>query len=142
MSQNKVLQQKSNINLGYIENKGQWNKKVTFLTCVKNINAWVLNNGGILVDFYKVIPNKKSSTFDYKFNETKSNDSLIGHRFFFNWLNGNKDLIFKGFNKHPEYYNYLIGKDVAKNASNVGLYDELTAENLYQGIDIKYYHPR
>ncbi len=141
-SQNKALIQSSTTSLSFIENKGQWDNKVNYLTQIKNINAWVLNNGGMVLDFYKIISDNKSNKLNYKFSEVKIKDSLIGHRIYFNWVNGNKNLVFKPSNKHPEYYNYLIGKDVTKHANNVGLYDDLIAENIYQGIDIKYYHSK
>jgi hypothetical protein len=41
--------------------------------------------------------------------------------------------------KQAGYYNYLIGNDPSKHASNVGLYKEAVVKNVYNGIDLRYY---
>jgi hypothetical protein len=41
--------------------------------------------------------------------------------------------------KQAGYYNYLIGNDPSKHASNVGLYKEALVKNVYNGIDLRYY---
>ena len=141
IAQNKVLSTAlSKSNLAYIENKGQWDEKAKFLTRINGADAWVLNDGGILLDFYKITPSTIINKSNHKIDNSKKDDTIKGHRIYFKWINGNDKLVFKKLKKHKTYYNYLIGTDVSKHTSNVGLFEELTADNLYNGIDIKYYH--
>jgi hypothetical protein len=37
------------------------------------------------------------------------------------------------------YYNYFIGNDKSKHATNCGLYKEVVVKDLYKGIDVRYY---
>lgn len=139
LSQSKASIQNPNTSLAYIENKGQWNNNVTCLARAKNIDNWILSDGGILLDFYKIIKSKSDNKPSFKLTESTKFDSINGHRIHLNWLKSNTNLVFYKTKKHTEYYNYLVGKDISKHASNVALYDELYAKNLYQGIDIRYY---
>lgn len=122
----------------FIENKGQWDKNVSYLTKGKNNEIWLLDNGNLLFNFFKLIKKQKVNqhSFEKNFDDV---DSIKGHRVILDWINGNKKLSFKKFKKQSTYFNYLIGNNSEKYAAEVGLYEELVGENLYNGIDIRYY---
>ena len=126
----------------YIENKGQWDTKVSFLTRSDGIDGWVLNDGGMLLDFYKI--EKSKTKTDSKFNkepEEQFNGAIKkGHRISIKWANKNTSLDFEKNDKQDCYYNYLIGNVTSKHASNVSLFGQITGKNLYNGIDLSYYH--
>jgi hypothetical protein len=124
----------------FIENKGQWPAEVLYLARIGGLDAWITRNG-VLYDFYRlqevqgsakteeVLPNK----FEHK-DFTKT-----GHRVLYK-LQGNNSLVnTEGKEKQAGYYNYLIGNDPGKHASNVGLYKEALLKDVYHGIDLRYY---
>lgn len=122
----------------FIENKGQWDKNVSYLTREKKQNTWLLGNGNLLLDFFKLtqFENKKQI---YNENNKNINDSIKGHRVMLDWINGSEKLIFTKINKQQAYYNYLIGNNSKKYATEVNLYEEIVGKDLYNGIDIRYY---
>jgi hypothetical protein len=65
--------------------------------------------------------------------------TLLGHRVLMKLQNHNANPLPQGKQKQEGYYNYLIGNDPSKHASNVGLYKEAVVKNVYNGIDLRYY---
>lgn len=122
----------------FIENKGQWDKKVSFLMRKQNNETWLLDNGNLQFNFFKLIQKPKVDQLSFGKN-VDDIDSIKGHRIILNWINGNKNLSFKKNKKQTTYFNYFIGNSSEKHATEVGLYEELVGENLYNGIDIRYY---
>lgn len=124
----------------FIENKGQWPDEVLYLTRIGSLDAWICKNG-VLYDFYKLeevsgsVKTEKASP-----NKFEQKDyTRTGHKVWYK-LQGNNTLIHTdGKEKQTGYYNYLIGNDPGKHASNVGLYKEVLVKNVYNGIDIRYY---
>ncbi len=116
---------------------GQWDKGASYLNRGKKQNIWLLGNGNLLLDFFTL------TSFDLKkqnYNENNNViDSIKGHRVILDWVNGNQKLSFIKLKKQQTYYNYLIGNDYTKHVTNVNLYEELVGQNLYKGIDIRYY---
>jgi len=124
----------------YIENKRQWDNKALFLNRKEDLDSWVLTNGNLLLDFYKI---KNKESLDLGVNKDPENQykNTIkkGHRISFQWLNANVALNFEKSEKQDSYNNYLLGNDTSKHASHVGLYGQVKGLSLYKGIDIKYY---
>lgn len=125
-------------NVFFIENKGQWDKHVSFFSREKKQYTWLLGNGNLLLDFFKLtkFENKKQI---YNENNKYINDSIKGHRVLLDWIHGSEKLIFTKINKQQAYYNYLIGNNSEKYATEVNLYEEIVGKDLYKGIDIRYY---
>ena len=109
-------------NFYFIENKGQWQQEVKFLFKSKNYYAWI-TDFGIVYDY-----------FDFsEINEICGN--VIKMRF----NNVNSDVTFIAKEESETYYNYFIGNDRTKWATNVKMYKEIIIKNIYDGIDIRYY---
>lgn len=122
----------------FIENNGQWHQNVSYLNRAYNQDAWILKNGCLLLNFYKITQKsqKKTQTLVSSIEEV---DSIKGHRVLLNWISTNEKLIFHKSKKQQTYYNYFIGNNPKNYATKVALYEELIGENLYPGIDVRYY---
>ncbi|GIV30602.1 MAG: hypothetical protein KatS3mg028_1668 [Bacteroidia bacterium] len=131
--------------LFFIENKGQWHSDVLYLCRMGGLDAWITKYG-VNYTFYKI--EKKPDTGIEKIGpipkgkfdqDDLENTILLGHRVLIKLKNHNPDPQPEGRQKKAGYYNYFIGNDPAKHATNVGLYKEVLIRNVYDGIDIRYY---
>lgn len=118
----------------FIENKGQWEDHVFFMNNVEGGNMWV-EQGRVLFQLqdYSMLQkahfsNKKTEgdlTFKEKLIELKFVDALEVTQ-----------VEKSGATAH--YYNYFLGNDESKWASEVRGYEEFTLKELYDGIDIRF----
>ncbi len=122
----------------FIENKGQWPKEVLFLAKTGGMNAWITKSG-VVYDFYKL--EKRTTTrskkpFDrFDVSETHRYGYMVKAVL----VNTKAHSIIEPLEKLQTYYNYFIGNDPLKWASHVPLYKEVKIQEIYDGIDIKYY---
>jgi hypothetical protein len=125
----------------FIENKGQWDSDVLFLTRMGGLDVWITKYG-VNYTFFKIEKNpntKESERLPSKFDNDLEDATLLGHRVLLKLQNHQPNPKAEGKIKQPGYYNYLIGNDPNKHASNVGLYREAIVKNVYNGIDLRYY---
>jgi hypothetical protein len=124
----------------FIENKGQWPAEVLYATRIGGLDAWITKNG-VLYDFYKLeeIQNlaKTEEALPGKFKQ--KDYTMTGHRIRYKLQGNNTNVMTEGKEKQAGYYNYLIGNDLRKHASGVGLFREALIKNVYNGIDVHYY---
>lgn len=127
----------------FIENKGQWDADVLYLTKIGGLDAWITKKG-INYTFYQLeeVKEEEESTkleviIHDKFDQKDYN--IIGHRVLMNLIGNNTNVSPEGKQKQEGYYNYLIGNDESQHASNVGLYREAVVKDVYTGIDMRYY---
>lgn len=119
----------------FIENKGQWNSDVLFLCRMGGLDAWITKYG-VNYTFYEI--KREPFVFDYDVKD-ETNEVISGQRVLFQFLGANNYPTAEGTKKLPAYYNYLIGDNHEKYATQVGLYKEVFVKNIYEGIDLKYY---
>ncbi|HRS02215.1 MAG TPA: SBBP repeat-containing protein [Bacteroidota bacterium] len=132
----KVEQPKSQF---FIENKGQWDNQVQYLARLNGLNLWVTNSG-VVYDYFQV---KVDNNVILKTGEPNPNfgiNKIWGHVISSTFLNINEHFTTQVFNKNQAYYNYFIGNDPKKWASFVPLYGSVQLNNIYNGIDVKYYY--
>ena len=120
------------IHHAFIENKGQWDNQILFKSKFDGGNLWIQQN-----------------KFLFHFQDySEINDAHIGKRkienpqfkqavVHLNFLNSNKVERITKVNPTESYYNFFIGNDSAKWASNVKGYTEAVLSNFYDGIDLK-----
>ena len=118
----------------FIKNNGQFNKNVVYKLTV--------NAGEIFFERNKITYNlfQKDHLNDIKHLKISDNKELKGHAYQINFVNSmlsNKSPY--GLKKHSAYSNYFLGNDTSKWQSHVPSFEQLHYENLYQGIDLKYY---
>ncbi|MFH1052525.1 MAG: T9SS type A sorting domain-containing protein [bacterium] len=128
----------------FIENKGQWDSNIRFLAKVDGMNAWITNEG-IYYDFFVIEEKKIDDIKKEKFiSDTYSpinenHKTQRGHVVKMNLVGQNQVIRYKGLKKLETYYNYFLTGDSTKWASYVPLYKEVIIEDIYSGIDVKYY---
>ncbi|MEO7923846.1 MAG: SBBP repeat-containing protein [Chitinophagaceae bacterium] len=129
----------------FIENKGQWPSEVLFMTRINGLDAWITKNG-IVYDFYKMRKRNNTQTEKQniqvpgKFDPANQGESeRYGQVMRMTLQNANPTPSSEGIEKSVAYYNYFLGNDLSKWASNVALYKEALVKNVYIGIDARYY---
>ena len=111
----------------FVENKGQWDKEVRYLSSSPGANTWITDKG-IVYDVFNYEKGTDSNTVIKKGHVVKMQFA------------GCNNAAFSGFEKLETYYNYFIGNDKSKWQSYVPLYKKALARNVYDGIDIRYYY--
>jgi hypothetical protein len=125
----------------FIENKGQWHSDVLYLTRMGGLDVWITKYG-VNYTFYKMEKNPNAKQAEHlpgKFDHEMEDATLLGHRVLMKLQDHRANPLPQGKQKQEGYYNYLIGNDPSKHASNVGLYKEAVVKNVYTGIDLRYY---
>ncbi len=129
--------QKENLKNFFIENKGQWPENVLFLTHIGGLDAWITEQG-VLFDFFKFEKSSANSTIETISEIQDLTLNRNGHIIKWNFFEGNIPIA-KGQQKKREYYNYFLGNESKKWASHIALYEEVLIEDIYNGIDVRYY---
>jgi hypothetical protein len=127
----------------FIENKGQWDREVLYMTKMGGLNTWITRHG-IVYDFYKIndAAISKGNNKDTFFNNSDKKPILkefYGQVIKIELQKANVNPETEGSDKSKAYYNYMIGNDKTKWASNVGLYKDVRVKSIYSGIDLRYY---
>lgn len=123
---------------GFIQNNGQWNSDVLFLARTKGMNAWITKQG-IRYDFHTVTYKPSSKLPTLLSNENSKHEGRVrGSVIDMKCVGSNVS------NDNPNglqktYYNYIIGQDKSKWASNVPVYNEIIRKEVYNGIDERLY---
>lgn len=149
--------------LEFVENKGQWDKKILYLANT-GIGSVALQADGYRVllhneeDLEKLNPHprahqhtttattavKKSAVGDPSKGGDGGSGStgdlvLRGHAYQVKFLNANPNAQVIPDKVQATYNNYIIGNDSSKWASNCKIYQAVTFKNIYPNIDIRYY---
>lgn len=121
----------------FIENKGQWQEDVLFLSQTKGMDVWLTSNG-IIYDFYQSTPVANQQTAllpDQRTSEYSRAGQVIRWEF-----NGERvESTAEGKGQKASYYNYFKGNNPSEWATNVRLYEEVMIENVFNEIDLHYY---
>lgn len=118
---------------GLTENKGQWPEKVLFQSRTQQHTIWVQQHG-FLFDIRDYSALKKAHTNPAaEITNTDSKQTVIAAHF----VGSNEITEIDKFHQSKQYYNYFIGIDQRKWASEVYSYNEVTMAGFYPGIDLK-----
>ncbi|MCX7769429.1 MAG: hypothetical protein N2110_10495, partial [Flavobacteriales bacterium] len=128
----------------FIENKGQWPQEVLYLARLGGLDAWITRTG-VVYDFYQMKEKEGAQAnaerpLPQKFE--KKDYSLHGHVVRLNHTGAGAAASGQGQRKQQGYYNYFLGNDPSKWASEVGLYQEAVVKDLYPGIDLRWYYDK
>lgn len=120
----------------FIENKGQWPNHVLYASDVKGGKIFVEHNS-LKYHFFDL------SAIEQAHNEGKvflPNDVRIkGHVYEVQFLGCNEVTSIKAFDRQQTYYNYFLGQDESKWAGNCHAFSKIERQDLYNGIDFKFY---
>jgi gliding motility-associated-like protein len=116
------------------ENKGQWPEKVLFGTEILNTKFYV-NKNSFNYCIYK--PEEYIKMFGRHKREEKP-PVVHGHNYEVEFVNADLSKSTKS-QEQSEYYNYFLGKDKSKWASNVKAFGNVLFNEIYKGVDLKLY---
>lgn len=125
--------------LTFTENKGQWEEQIAYKANIPAGNLYLENNK-LTYLFYSETDMAKIDEIHHGTIKTPSaQDSAIhAHAFEVAFLNAQTPS-FQHKGKQPNYDNYFIGNNPEKWANHVYKYEEVNYQNLYKGIDLKFY---
>jgi gliding motility-associated-like protein len=123
-----------NSDLKFIENKKQWESNILFKADVPNGMAFFEKNKIT----YSFINEQDASKFHHPHITAKIGDTIRYHAFNQEFVGANKNTTVNGTKKQNAYHNYFIGSDSSKWASNVGLFDGVQYQNIYNNIHLAY----
>jgi gliding motility-associated-like protein len=148
------ISQNISAQIEFIENKGQWDKKIHFRTNA-GAGSFFIEEAGFTVLMYhpedvravaeQVHGHKHSDNnaavkpgFHDKNSEPKDINVLRSHAYKVKFIGGNFS------NPVPEkplpgINNYFIGNDASKWATDCRVYQAVTFKDVYKGIDVRYY---
>ncbi len=132
--------------MDFVQNKGQWDKKVNFRRDFSN-GSFFLESKGFTVLMHNADDMIKLSQYTHGKVKTSNPkealpDTFTLHSAVYNvsFLGANN--MAKQVSEKPQtsYNNYFIGNDVSQWASNCKLYGAVTYKNVYPNIDVRYYN--
>lgn len=115
----------------FIENKGQWDGRVQFLSQTPGVNEWITSEGAVF-DFHRFVPSRAAGSGRRPQGVTQ------GHVLKMTFVDA-KATQLSGLKEMPGKTNFLIGNDAAKWATQVRSFAEVRAEQPYDGIAVRYY---
>ncbi len=125
----------------FIENKGQWNSEVKFMSNAGSGEFYLQQNGFTVsqhnpgdIENIKESRHRESTGITSKQAVTK----IRSHAYSVQFLDSKNAEIIPD-KPVPTVNNYFIGNDKSKWASNCRIYQGVTYKNVYPGIDVRYY---
>ena len=121
--------------LHFIKNKGQWNSSVLYRAPFGTGSVYLENNGFT----YSQVSAEDVDRAHNQAGNADHEDIVHGHAWKAHFVGSNASpkLIESGVRK--EYHNYFIGNDPSKWTSHVPLFDHVSYNELYNGIDLDVY---
>lgn len=124
------------------QNKNQWPNQVIYSAEIPTGQVFIEKNGltwqlWSVEDLYKA-HNRSHNTAENRLDNDSTNEIIKGHNYKVEFVNAQFGT-HKTYKQQPEYYNYFLGNNSQKWASNVMAYEELYFNNVYNNIDVKYY---
>ena len=127
----------------FTQNKGQWDKKVKYMSHAGNGAVFLQSHGFTIVQY-------KSEDFDrlaLKMHGIPTNQNYKGadsnllhaHAYSVEFMDANPSPEILPDRSIGSVNNYFIGNDKSKWASGCGVFGGVTYKNLYNGVDLHYY---
>ncbi len=131
-----ILAQESKA-LDFIENKGQWDDNVKFMSQMQGGKVWISENN-FTFDF---VSSEDLDRIHERWHNRTIDDDLSDlfirhHVYKVNFIAANSQLEFESEDLSSSYNNYFLGNDPSKWAGNVPLAKKVIAKSLYDGIDL------
>ncbi|MFC2130266.1 T9SS type A sorting domain-containing protein [Bacteroidota bacterium] len=117
----------------FIENKGQWPEHVLFMAKSNSLRTWITKNS-IVFEQFEAVNRRVNPSVDMRGEPKPIKAHAVGLEF----VNPAKVIVKKG-EPGPTEFNFIIGNDKSKHTSGCRQYSEVSVENIYEGIDMKYY---
>ncbi|MBK8146168.1 MAG: PKD domain-containing protein [Bacteroidetes bacterium] len=124
--------------LKFVENKNQWTEEVKFKTDLNGGHVYFSNNSFQYV-YYSMADLERVHELKHEVGNAAYDAKIKCYAYNVHFVNANDRPNITSENKLPYYENYFIGNDPKKWAGNVGVYENIRYQNLYEGIDLKAY---
>jgi len=129
-------------NLEFVENKGQWDKRIKFLGQV-SAGMFSVEQNGFMVVQHKPEDWAKIGELAHNHGTSQiarnSSFTIHSHAYKVEFLNGNKIAEVIPDKPLPGYNNYFIGNDPSKWATDCKVYGGITVKEVYPNVDVRYY---
>ncbi len=120
---------------GFIPNKGQWNGNFTFKTELNNLTVFTETDGFKYVLSEPIV---HDHDHDHNGDYHPMPDVINRHAFSMRFVNSS-EINYNGVSQKSGHHNYFLGNDPDKWKSNVPVYEELNAADIYEGVDLRIY---
>jgi|10_taG_2_1085330.scaffolds.fasta_scaffold01934_5 gliding motility-associated-like protein len=124
--------------LTFIENKGQWHNNV-LLKSELNSGFVYLEKNRLTFDLYDVTMIEKYAHHHNHYQLNEIPNKLNWHAYNVNFKDGNPNPTIIKSEKVLAYFNYFLGNNPEKWASDVKGYKKVTYQEVYKGIDFQMY---
>ena len=125
----------------FIENKGQWDKQIMYMTDAGN-GAFFLKKNGFTVLQHDAKDLQNMVHKNHVLNQAASafeKSILHSHAYSVQFVSANENPEIVPDKALPSVNNYFIGNDKSKWASDCKIYGGVTYKNIYPNIDVRYY---
>ncbi len=134
-------------NIQFIENKGQWDKKVLYMADVPAGAIYIHNDGITIVQhdtkdwaqIYESVHGHGVGDNNPKARRTQDSITLKSHAYKINFLNAATNPKIVADKAVVTYNNYFIGNDPSKWVTGAKMYLGITVQDIYPDIDLRYY---
>ncbi len=133
------LQAQESLSYFFEENKGQWDAQVKFKVNIPTGELYLEETGWtfVFIDREK-IEELHEASHQKKIN-AQTDFWIKGQVVKVEALNANPAVRISGKKLQKFHKNYYLGNDPSRWASNVAVYNEVIYENIYDGIDLRFY---
>lgn len=125
----------ANTPVTFVPNQGQWSGPFQFKSEFYNLAVFAEAQGFSYVLGEEVEHNHDDHEGD---DHHILPETIQKHAFRLRFANAN-NLAFEGQNQKSGYYNYILGNDQSNWKGHIPVYSEITAAELYAGIDVRAY---
>lgn len=114
----------------FIQNLGQWDARAQFLSRSPGVDVWLTDQGAVY-DFYRLKENRGN-------DELTRGKAKIGHVVRMEFVGGTPSNVL-GQGEVEGRFNYFVGNDRSKWASDVPRFSEVRSERIYDGVEARWY---
>ncbi|MBU6157672.1 MAG: gliding motility-associated C-terminal domain-containing protein [Bacteroidetes bacterium] len=134
--------------IAFTENKGQWNREVLFQANLGGHIFFLTQDGYVVLmhhtqDLEQLAAYYHGHPHDANGNPKKGKvtpiSSIRSHAYRVRLLGSNRDIKILKEKQQAGYENFFIGNDPSRWASECFSYQSITYQNIYPGIDLRYY---
>jgi len=130
------LQELSRMPMSFTENCGQWDDSVCFRTQVGNVTAWYTGSS-VYYQFTRYLEGKRADTrSDIGHRSGRGVEQLVVTT---SLVGANPSALAVGEGIMGQMTNYYVGNAPAKWQTDVPSYQSIRVEEVYPGIDLRYY---
>lgn len=130
-------------NIEFVENKGQWDQRIRFKGELSS-GAFFIRDGGVTVLQHNRQDYDRVMELIHGHQDPNPHQAVIlrSHAFSVDFIGASPQMRLVPDKPLPGFNNYFVGNDPAKWESNCGVFQAITLENVYPGVNVRYYTDR